>query len=329
MACATETPTECFTVTVIATNVPPVRRLLPLPDGRLLILGQGGAVTMLPSGTSERLEFGAAGAGTAVDVVDVSADPDFGASRLVYLATTATARDGRRTVSVVRMRELADRLGEPATIVADLPASPGGDPAMSVGPDGRIYLAMPGSAAGRAGYSGYVLRFTEDGRAAGNDRNGSPIFAEGPVRPTRLAWDAAARLLMASAEPGPLPVLAVVPVEPGSIQWPAPRTAVAGTMIAPATAEVSDVASAPILEGSSVVAMLARTADGPAVLRLVTVPGANPSENALPRTIPLGPLTPSAVAFAGNGDPMIAATRGREPGAILIRLQRIPPHRAR
>ncbi len=83
--CATETPTECFTVTVIARDLAPVRRLLPLPDGRLLVLLVSGAVTILPSGTSERPEFGSSGAGLIVDVVDVAADPDFGVNRFLYL----------------------------------------------------------------------------------------------------------------------------------------------------------------------------------------------------------------------------------------------------
>jgi hypothetical protein len=266
----------------------------------------------------------ASGAGALVNIADVAADPDFGASRFVYLAMTATAPDGRRTVSVVRMREVADRLGEPATIVADLPASPGGDPAISIGPDGRIYLAMPGStSAGRAGYPGYVLRFTHEGRAAGNDRNGSPILAESSARPTRLAWDAASRLLIASAESDAPPVLGVVAVESGSAQWPAPPTALAGTVATPPTVGVRDLASARIGEGSSVVAILARTGDGSTVLRLAPVAGADPPEGASPRTIRLGSLTPAAVAFAGNGDLIVAAIRGMEPGAILVRLQRI------
>src|SRR6185503_7198280 len=194
-ACAEGTATDCFTVSVMATEIAPVRRLLPLPDGRLLVLHENGAVTMLPSGTSEQPELAGRGEASTVALADVAADPDFPVNRFLYFATTSRTPGGARTVSVVRVRELADRVGEPAAIVSGLPAAPAGDPAISIGPDRRIYLAMPGPADDRAGsgYGARILRFTRDGRADGNARIGSPILAQGRVRPTRLVWDASSR----------------------------------------------------------------------------------------------------------------------------------------
>ena len=323
--CATETPTECFTVTVIARDLAPVRRLLPLPDGRLLVLLVSGAVTILPSGTSERPEFGSSGAGLIVDVVDVAADPDFGVNRFLYFATTATATDGRRTVSVVRVRELADRVGEPATVVADLPAAPGDNPAMSIGPDRRIYLAMPGPADAAAGYAGYILRFTPEGKGAGNDRNASPILAEGRSRPTRLAWDSFSRLLIGSTDSGATPGLAVVPIEVGSARWPASPTSVSGIVAAGLNAGLDDLAAARAPGGTGDVAMVTQDGTGRHVLRFATISLSHPPEIASPRTIPLGSLAPTAIAFAGDEDLFLAASRGTDPGVILIRLRRISP----
>jgi len=72
------------------------------------------------------------------------------------------------------------------------------------------------------------------------------------------------------------------------------------------------------------VAALARTADDSTVLRLATMTVANLPESGSARTIPLGSLTPSAVGFAGNGDLIVAIGHPIEPGAILVRLRRIP-----
>jgi len=323
--CTAGTPADCFTVSVVAGDMAPVRRLLALADGRLLVLQEDGAVTMLPSGTSERPEF-VAGAGAAA--VDVAADPDFPVNRFLYFATAVRTPDGRRSVSVVRVRELADRLGEPATLVADLPAAPAGNPAIAIGPDRRIYLAMPGAADDRSGYGGQLLRFTADGKAAGHARTGSPIMAQGRAQPTRLAWDAAAaRLLMASVESDRAPVLFVVPAEAGSGAWPAAPVAVGRTLTSLLNARLTDMAAAPGVGAAAGGRMFAMTGGDPGVLLLATVTAATPPDVASVRAVTLGLLTPTAVAFAATGDLMVAASRESDPGAVLLRLRRIAPQR--
>jgi hypothetical protein len=258
----------------------------------------------------------------------VAADPDFAVNRFLYFAITRRAPDGQRTVSVVRVRELANRVGEPATIIADLPAAPVGNPAIAVGPERRIYLAMPGAADDPTAYAGHVLRFTPDGRADGNARNGSPILAQGLARPTRLAWDAASRLLIASAESGAMPVLAVVATEPGSGRWPAAPISVAGTMGAAPSAGLSDLAGAPAVAETADVVAVATTGGAPGVLSLAAVTVTARPEIASARAVPLGPLTPTATAFANDGDLVIAATGANDAGAILVRLRRISAGRA-
>jgi glucose/arabinose dehydrogenase len=325
-ACAAGTPTDCFAVGLVATGIAPVRRLLSLPDGRLLALLENGGVTMLPSGSSERPEFAARGDASTVGVADVAADPDFHVNRFLYFATTARAPDGRRTVSVVRVRELADRLGEFATLVAELPAATAGNPAIAIGPDQRIYLAMPGAPEDRAGYGGQILRFTGDGKAAGNARLGSPIAARGRAQPARLAWDATSRLLIASGESGPAPVLFVIPPAGGQVAWPGALIGVAGPVANLPNTGLSDVAAAPASPDAT--ATLAMIEGNPGSLVIAALTAANPPQIGSKSAIDLPSLTPTAVAFASNGDLFVAASRGREPLTILLRLRRISPDRA-
>lgn len=322
VTCATGEPSTCFTITLIAADIGPVRRLLPLPDGRLLVLLADGAVTMLPSGTSERPALGRAEAGVTVEAVDVAADPAFHTNQFLYLATVASEPSGRRTVSVVRVRELADRVGEAATIVADLPAARAGDPAVSLGPDGHIYLAMPsGPPADRQPYDGHVLRFTRDGAAAGHARSGSPILARGNMRPASLAWDASSRLLMASGESGGGPALAVVPVDPGSGAWPATPIRVVGADADVLRAGVDGMAVGPRigthLEGVS----LSILGANPETLYIATLAPGDPAEIRSRYPLPLGSLTPTTLAFATNGDLIVAARPGGDNSRVrLLRL---------
>jgi hypothetical protein len=320
--CATEAPTSCFAVTAISTAVGPVLRLLPLPDGRLLVLGEDGAVTLLPSGTSERPEFARPGTNAVVQVADVAADPDFLVNRFLYFATTALAPDGRQTISIVRVRELADRVGEPATIVEGLPAGPAGNPVISVGLDRRLYLAIPsGSTDERLGYGGHVLRFTRDGAGAGDARTGSPILARGRATPARLVWDAASRLLIASGESGPAPTLSLVSV--GGGEWPGAVTGIAGTAGFPETG-LHDVAAAPPAGTPVTGVNVAMIGGNPEVLSLATLSLTNPPEIASKWGVPLGSLRPTRLAFTSTGDLIVAvAVRADGSGTILLRLRRI------
>jgi len=323
VTCATGEPSACFRVTLVAAGVGPVRRLLGLPDGRLLVLLEDGAVTMLPSGTSERPALGRAEAGATVEVADVAADPDFQTTRFLYFATVASVPRGRRTVSVVRVRELADRVGEAATIVAELPVAPAGDPALSVGPDRHIYLAMPsGPPADRHPYDGQVLRFTRDGAAAGHARSGSPILARGSMQPASLAWDAGSRLLLASGALSGGPVLAVVPIDPGSGVWPTTMIRVGGAEADVLRAGVDDVAVGPRIGTHLEGATMSILGANPATLYIATLAPGDPPDVTSRRPLPLGLLTPTALTFAHNGDLIVAASQGSDNSRVrLLRLR--------
>ena len=286
VTCAAGDASLCFTATLVADDLDAVHRLQALPDGRILVLHESGDVTFLPARISERPEFRQE-PGDTTTVADVAVDPDFSTNRFLYFATVATEATRDRRVSIVRVRELADRLGEAATIVADLPAAPVGSPALSVGPDRRLYLAMPaapGAAPGQRPYDAQVLRFTRDGGAAGDARSGSPVLARGTARPASLLWDSGSRLLITSDDTQQ-PMLGVVAL------GDAPTTTLA-------------------LVGG----------DPPALYIARLAAGRNADLTSL-QPIPLGALVPAAVAVVNTGDLVVAVRVGEASRARLLRLR--------
>ena len=320
--CAEPSLVTCFTVAPIATNIAPVRRLLPLTEDTLLVLWDNGTMTMLPSGTSQQLALGRS-ASTRTAAVDVAADAEFPLTRFLYFAVVAVAPDGTRTMDVIRVRELSERIAEPATIVPGLPLGASGNPALSVGPDGHIYLAVPVDTGGASAlYGARVLRFTRDGAAAGHTRVGSPVLAYGMSLPGRLAWDAASRLLIASAVATPSP-LAAVPFDVAAERGPA-TTGVVGADAATLT-DLRDVSAAPGAgtqdDGAARLSTtLAFIAGNPQTLSIARLTIASPPELQSKVDVPLGPFVPTAVSWAGNGDLIVAATPAGGPG-VLLRLR--------
>lgn len=325
VTCATGDASLCFSVTVAATGLPPVRRLLSLPGARMLMLHENGHITFLPSGISEPLALGRSDPGAVVDVSDVAVDPDFETNRFLYFAAVATAPTGQRRVNVFRARETADRVGEAAMILS-LPASPVGQPAISAGFDERLYVAMPAMAgavpAGRL-YDGRLLRFTRDGAAAGNERLASPILATGSSRPMSLVWDAPFRLLIASAD-GAEPSLRAVALSPDSLStaWPATAIPVAGADEVSLQSGLRAVAVAPPSTGRTGGATVSIVGTDPAALYIATIPSGTGAGLTSLRHVPLGQFVPATVTFAGPGDILTAGRLGPEGSPVgLLRLR--------
>jgi hypothetical protein len=292
----------CFSTTVIADNLGPVERMVALPDERLLVLFAGGIVRILPNGAPDRLDLGRFQ--EPVDVADIAVDPEFQTNRYVYLAVVGTDADGRRTAAVVRMRELADRLGEAATLAVDLPAG-AGRPAVSVGPDLLLYIAIPSSdRQSNAGgpYEGLVLRLTRDGRAAGQERLASPVFSTGRARPAAFAWLDREHLLLGASDG-----FGVVRVGAAQGGWP----------VSMATLPLSSINGPETLEtvarGADAAASLFVLGSAPRLLYVARVITGERTEIRSMDPIPLGRFVPGALAVGGNGDPMVAGSD--EPGA--------------
>ena len=286
--CAIGEPTACFTVRAIGTDVGAVRRLRALPDGRLLVLLENGETTMLGSGVWEPIPLGPPPAGARMHVADVAVDPDFRETRFLYTAVVVSYPTGSRTVHVVRLREVNGSLGEAATIVPDLPASPLGFPAIFVGADRRLYVAMPGSESvqTRQGpYEGALLRFNRDGRPAGDARTGSPVLAQPTGRQASLVWDDSGR--------------------PHELRWEG----------------VTDLAQGRP-SGPGDVHRLAAIGTIPASLRIATLSSKGEAlEVSAPRLVSLGSLVPVAATFAVNGDLVVAARHGAGGRVDVLLLQ--------
>ena len=316
VACAQQV-SICFTISTVSDDFGDVRRLVSLPDSRLLALWPGGAAQVLPGGGRERLAIDSRH--PEAEVADLAVDADFLANRYVYAAVVADADGDRSATSIVRFHELDGRFGERATLAADLPSAAQGVPAISVGPDGRIYLAIP-SADDRRGsgpYDGVVLRLTREGAAAGYERAHSPILAAGSSRPASLTWIDGAYLLLASAASA-ASQLSVIP-------WQAPDT------FAPASVPVQGVQRAPLTGGITQVAALpGKTASGESRLALLgTAPpalyvarittGAALAVIAIDY-VSLGGLAPMTIAVA-NGDLLVAARQFAGSPVRLLRLR--------
>jgi hypothetical protein len=152
--------------------------------------------------------------------IQLALPPQAPADDHVYLGTVLT-RSGVREFNIVRYREIANRLGEGATIISGLPLPGSDDPRFTVDRTGLIYVAMPAAPAGRTDpYEARVLRFTVNGTVPSNSRRTSPVTAYGFGRPRGLFADG--RLLWLAGEDARWPGgFAVLPVgEQDTDEWP-------------------------------------------------------------------------------------------------------------
>ena len=318
LTCFSGDASTCFAVSPVAAGLPEVERIATLPDNRVLAVFAGGVVQVLPDGVPQRVDVNR---GQAANIAAVAIDPEFVSNRFVYLATVAPAAEGRSAVSVVRMRELAGSLGEAATIAADLPAAQG-RPAMSIGPDRRIYLALPsaGGQRSRGGpYDGLVLRLTRDGSAAGYEPVRSPVLAVGSDRPSSFAWLDAGHLVLASSgvPQGASAGLVALSVDGG---WPARMTALSVSGPNRLASGVHEIAAVPAAADAPLETKLFLLGQDPAALYLARVTGAPRTDVRSVNAIPLDAWTPTALAVDAGGDAIVAA---RKPGETRVSLLRI------
>ena len=315
----------CFAVDVVATGLGEVRNLEWLPDGRVLFVEGDADVRML------EVEGGRIGpayapepdSNTEVRVVDIARAPDFTRTRHVFMALVRKDGDGTTRTDIVRARELGGRLGEILTVVSQLPTAPGTEPALTVAPDGRLYVAMaeartPGWRADA--YDGRVLRFESDGRSA--VRPGWPVFATGNSAPAAIEVDAAHRAwladLNAHAASPPLSVIApTTSSEPTSettatrlrlVNWPDEATGVRALSVG-----YDRIGGSPTLYVA------------PSGLAALLMAFGSPSSTALTvAQLPLPNIDPTAVAVLPSGAILVGGIDRRATGsarATLLRLR--------
>jgi hypothetical protein len=305
-ACAGD---ACFTISTIANGAGRIDRVASLPDGRILILRGGREILLLDRvGVLPAYDL-ARDDPRAAAIADLALDPAYQQTKLLY-AAVLTRDIERTTVRIVRLREVAGRFGEAATIVPDLPVARDGVPALAVTSDQRLYLAMPGraSARGRDPYEGVVLAFTTDGQAAGTTA-GSPVLSVGTARPGAIAADGK-QLLIGAID---LPLAAASRLLTIDAAKGVTATAV-GDAATSTDIGLRAVTFADPQHGVLITAT-------PPSLELFTL-AANGNVVFMREPLALGRLEPSAVAIAGSGDILVAASDRASGSMVLLRLQR-------
>lgn len=201
-------PEDCYVARVVAAGLGEATAVTALPDGRVLFIEDGSRVrviaddTLLPVPALTLPEPDARLLSLAVD----SSSPG---TTSVFVAWTVLGADGRPLVNVTRYREVADTLGEGATIVTGLPFLRGAAAPIAVDRLGLLYVALPATGLQdttdpRPGAgSGVILRFTRDGLVPAINWRGLPVIAAGYGQPSSIAVDREHdRMWLAGSDPG-------------------------------------------------------------------------------------------------------------------------------
>lgn len=190
--CLGAADTDCYTAQLSVRTSGIISSVAALPDGRLLFI-ENGRRLRVAVGTTLLATPALTAAATRISLGGVAVDPAFGTTRVVFVSEIETREDGRRSLNLVRYRELQNTLGERALVVAGIPLPSTGAAPFTIGPDGRIYIAIPSAGADEASGSPYgasVLRFEADGSVPRDSRGASPIFGSGYTQPTAIALEA-------------------------------------------------------------------------------------------------------------------------------------------
>jgi hypothetical protein len=211
----------CFDVHVLATNLKGVSALTVVPDERVFFVEHGTRVRVIVDGNLVKepaLEIppDSRAVGMAID------ESQFPVAHKFYLAIEQASPSGQATLSVTRFRELADHLGEGATIVTGLAVPAGTTAPLAVDHQGLVYVGVP-ALPGRVPLieSGVVLRFAGDGHIPEQNPRASPLLTTALPRPTALAIDSAQESLwVAGRDASSGASIATIPLR-GSIEsWP-------------------------------------------------------------------------------------------------------------
>ncbi len=192
-----------FTADTVATGVRAPAQLAALPDGRLLVSDADGRVRMVHPGQEEdrdpALEARMLTAWQPVGPMGIASHPDFAENRLVYVSVLEPDPRGAMRLRVLRLREVGDTLGEPATLfeapvaagapqTADVESLAQSGPRMAFGPDRLLYVMLPpgvefvnepAASTPRAS----MLRLTDEGRASS-----APPLTGITASPLAFAW---------------------------------------------------------------------------------------------------------------------------------------------
>ncbi|MGE0393160.1 MAG: PQQ-dependent sugar dehydrogenase [Vicinamibacterales bacterium] len=184
-----------FRVETIATNLQIPWSLNFAPDGRLFVTERPGRVRILAPGSAftTALTLDDVYTESEAGLLGLALDPDFAATRLVYLYYTARTASGPVN-RIVRYREAGGVLGEAAVLLDGIPGHPIHDGGrLRFGPDGYLYAttgdaAVTGRSQDLASLAGKILRIARDGSTPRDNPYSSPLFSLGHRNPQGLDW---------------------------------------------------------------------------------------------------------------------------------------------
>ena len=205
------------------------------PDGRAFIAEASGRISIVAGG--RRRTALEPVPGTRVEMLALALDPLFARNGFVYVVRVALDA-ASPMFQLVRYREVGGTLGEAATLLDNIIASPARPfdslslardrpaAALRFGPDGRLYAAFEersDAAPAQGAYNGKILRLNPDGTTPRDQRGGSPVFAQGARRPRGLSWDADGVLWIVDGDPmRPERLIAAAPTQGPLYTLPAP-----------------------------------------------------------------------------------------------------------
>jgi hypothetical protein len=201
-------------VRAVASGLSGVSALSPAPDGRLFLVEGNTRVRVVADGAliSEPVlalnDDQARIVGLAVDSWSV---PE---NKFVFVAWTDQTQTGQQQLNVTRYREVANRLGEGATILTGIPVPRDIPSSLAVDRQGHVYVAVPALPSGSS-RAGVILRITRDGRVPSDNRLGLAAFSAGFSSPTSVSFDPGQSLIwLGGRDSGGVSTLGVIPASP-------------------------------------------------------------------------------------------------------------------
>ena len=212
---------RCFLAQEWARTAEAIHSISVAPDARVFAVQRTAEIRVATEAGLVETPALSATADERFDTVVV--DPAFLSTHYVFASRIGMRPDGTRDLSIVRYREVANRLGEAATLITELPLPPEGQAPFTVDASGHVYIAMPAWDGNRDPYAATILRFDRDGRVPAASSSTSPVIATGISDPVSLVWDRAGRLWLTGRTTSAEAVLAhvsLLPVDSGT--WPLP-----------------------------------------------------------------------------------------------------------
>ena len=206
-------------------------RLFFIEDRRHIRIAAAPSAAVLPPALSAR---------DGVEFTGLALASDFERSGHVFVAATRRNTDGTRDITIVRYRDVHNRLGEGAVAVSGLRLWSDRDAPFTVDRLGRIYVAMPldGRVHGDP-HAGYLLWFEANGRVPAEARGGSPILAHGFASPVALDAEGGELWLVGADAAWTRSIARLTPQLHAGGEWPRVPTGI------PSGAPAADAAASP------------------------------------------------------------------------------------